>query len=256
MSIQALAPVIESCLYKDTEYAILLAIANYANEDGYAAVGYDTIAEEARKDTRHIKRVIKRMTDQAEAAIGASSNDWAVRKISVGGGPYGTNEYQLNLARFEAAQAKVKEMRRARRQKRQMARGGGVADCHPPGAIRGDNSGRQGGAGTTQEGDSRSHPIPSLLFYDPTRAREPGEGSRSARELEPVDWAVVRKAMRDEFGQEIFASRLARLKCEGQLVVAPDGHYRDDVFARCGEWLKGQGLAAISAEDDVREFAL
>jgi len=124
MSVQALAAVIESELYLGATYGILLSLANHADPDGYAYIGYQRMAEEARCDERHAKRVIKAITVDVkrnpdvwpdpgghEAALAAAP----VWRLSEQGGPRGTNEYQINMTLFRDAREAAEKRRRDRR---------------------------------------------------------------------------------------------------------------------------------------------
>lgn len=257
MSIQALAPVIESGLFKGVEYGILLAIANHADRDGYAWVGYETLAEEARSEERHVKRVVKRLTGDAKAAIERGEDGWALRKISTGGGPYGTNEYQLNIAFFTAAQQRLSDARKMRRMRSTNGGRTGVASDHPPHANRGDIPGCQDGPGVTEGGDSRSHPNrlpPSSI----TSAREgaPPDGAPSARSLPGPDWSEVRKALREKIGRDAFTLLAASLRADGQLITAPSMGSAEWVMEKGADFFKAQGYSAVCVSGEPGEWPL
>ena len=199
MSVQALAAVIESELYLGATYGILLSLANHADPDGYAYIGYQRMAEEARCDERHAKRVIKAITVDVkrnpdvwpdpgghEAALAAAP----VWRLSEQGGPRGTNEYQINMTLFRDAREAAEKRRRDRRAGRSKKPPEKGVTSDAPGPEKGVTSdadepskmGVTSEMGVTSDargGDSRSHPRGDIRSH-PNR---PSEGTEArARE--------------------------------------------------------------------------
>ena len=199
MSVQALAAVIESELYSGATYGILLSLANHADPDGYAYIGYQRMAEEARCDERHAKRVIKAITVDVkrnpdvwpdpgghEAALAAAP----VWRLSEQGGPRGTNEYQINMTLFRDAREAAEKRRRDRRAGRSKKPPEKGVTSDAPGPEKGVTSdadepskmGVTSEMGVTSDargGDSWSHPRGDIRSH-PNR---PSEGTEArARE--------------------------------------------------------------------------
>ena len=196
MSIQALGPVIESMLFKGAEYAVLVSLANHANEDACVWLGYETMAAEARLSVRHAKRVIKSLIDQG-----------AVKLVSSGGGRYGTNEYEIDIERFEAAAAAEKGARKARRERRRIAARNGDTRSPPT-----------SGGGVTSEAQNGDTMSPPIVTPDVTHTVSPiSEPNAQARACgtRTQTTRAKRKAKRDSGG--------AIQQVRPPNIVVPDG---------------------------------
>jgi hypothetical protein len=121
MSIQALAVVIESGLLTGLEYRVAISIANHADETGSCWLSYERIADEARSSKSPVIKAIRSLTE-SEAGL-------LERVGEPGDGPYGTNNYVLNVRAFRAAADAradaIAEARKDRRAKQRKTGSGG-----------------------------------------------------------------------------------------------------------------------------------
>lgn len=84
MSIQAVGWVLEHSTARLTDRLVLLTIANHHNRDtGYAYIGYERMAREARVSERQAMRSVKSLVAEGHLAVEANA------------GPRGTNVYRI-----------------------------------------------------------------------------------------------------------------------------------------------------------------
>ena len=259
MTVQVMAAVLESGLYSGVKYQILMALANHAKPNGYAYLGYATLAEEARTNERHVKRVIKEfaLDVSPKAKPKPTAQDRAsapLLLLSRASSAHGTNEYQINVALFERAREALIAKRRERRARRggrpsdgvtfgdsdpvENAEPGGDIWCKEEkggvtsGALRGDSRSHRGG-------DSRSHPYP--LTPIETCARE-------HQKTPPPDWRATRAALKEALGQERYSRDIARLSADGDVVVTEFGLGETEVADTYGVFLKKHGFRAVRGQ--------
>lgn len=87
MSIQAMTAVWTHSRHKGSKLILLLAIADYANEQAVAWPSIESLAEKARMSERNVHYALRELTEEDDAEL----------TVIVGAGPHRCNLYQLNL---------------------------------------------------------------------------------------------------------------------------------------------------------------
>lgn len=99
LSIRVMTQVWANSQQKGSGLILLLAIADHANDDGYAYPGVETLAKKSRMSERNTRYVLDQLVAGGELAIAR------------GTGPKGTNEYRVlvspNLELFDGGGAKI-----------------------------------------------------------------------------------------------------------------------------------------------------
>ena len=85
MSVRTMARVWELSRHGGTELLMLLAIADFADDDGNAYPAVGTLATKCRMKTRNVNYILRTLQESGEL------------RLSVGGGPRGTNRYRITL---------------------------------------------------------------------------------------------------------------------------------------------------------------
>ncbi len=238
MSIQAITAVIDSRLYKDAEYAVLLALANYADAGGYCYPSYRTLALDSRKGVSTVKRAIANLLP----AKGASLEEAARAPLTIerrGGGPGRSNYYRLNVELFEDARDRMRAAKK--RAKAQGSRGETVPklDSLP------SQSGEMSLTHDPHKGLNSGHKPVTEPFKEPdAHAMRP-----RASDLGVDDWSAARKAFKESFGASAFANRLARMAFADGLIRAPTLADAQVLAVHHGEWLSGRGFTGIITID-------
>ncbi|WP_375549462.1 helix-turn-helix domain-containing protein [Oceanicaulis alexandrii] len=201
MSIQALAVVIESGLLTGLEYRVAISIANHADETGSCWLSYERIADEARSSKSPVIKAIRSLTE---------SEDGLLERVGEpGDGPFGTNNYVLNVRAFrEAADARadaLREARKDRRAKHQKTGSGG--DLRSP-AKGGDlksppvTCGRASGDLGSPEPSRTNYPPTPQTGEAPDPVVSPPEGDDRTGAVEPKPASVGAKPSRSRTRRE------------------------------------------------------
>lgn len=93
MSIRTLTRVWESSRHAGTDLLMLLAIADFADDDGAAYPSVEKLARKCRMKPRNCQYILRVLTDSGELEIHQNQ------------GPKGTNLYQVNLAALGVQQS-------------------------------------------------------------------------------------------------------------------------------------------------------
>lgn len=88
MSVHAMGLVWQSSSHSGTDLLMLLAIADFADDDGRAYPSVATLARKCRMTPRNVNHILPRLVLSGELSI------------KVGQGPRGTNLYRIDIARF------------------------------------------------------------------------------------------------------------------------------------------------------------
>ncbi len=99
MSHNATTAVWDHSEHEASALAVMLAIADHADTNGYAFPGIAVLAVMARTTERNVTRVIRTLVESKELSV------------SVGTGPHGCNEYRLNLDFLESKPNRRKLLR-------------------------------------------------------------------------------------------------------------------------------------------------
>lgn len=91
MSVRTMARVWELSRHSGTELLMLLAIADFADDDGNAYPAVGTLATKCRMKPRNANYILRALQESGEL------------RLSVGGGPRGTNRYRITLAPLQPA---------------------------------------------------------------------------------------------------------------------------------------------------------
>jgi hypothetical protein len=100
MSGLVVGAVFASGLYKGADLMVMVKLADYADDNGLAYPGYDTLARMAGLEVRSVKRIIKRLIEDGRDP--AQGLPGAITKTGKGGRGR-SNRYEINLMRLEAA---------------------------------------------------------------------------------------------------------------------------------------------------------
>lgn len=138
MSIHVMNEVWRRSQHKGGALNLMLAIADFASDQGSAYPGVPTLAQKIRMSTRNTQLLLRKLEESGEL------------KVEEGAGPRGTNRYQIQLQNLGKKPAKTPAVPGEK--------------ITPPKRLQGEKTGRQGVKnlhGTEREGVKQGSPDPS-----------------------------------------------------------------------------------------------